>query len=105
LLRNDNNEENPNVADKQSVSRDIKDKPIQLESSRNSTPVNTQTPIKENKGYTAAKKLRKRVMEAPQIENDKATGNFNLENEISKTKIPIPLVELAKNPDILETNS
>jgi hypothetical protein len=37
-------------------------------------------------------------MEAPHIENDKAIGNFNLENEISKIKIPIPLVELAKNP-------
>jgi hypothetical protein len=37
-------------------------------------------------------------MEASNIENDKALGNFNLENEINKIKIPIPLVELAKNP-------
>jgi hypothetical protein len=37
-------------------------------------------------------------MEVPHIENEKATGNFNLENEISKIKIPIPLGELAKNP-------
>jgi hypothetical protein len=36
-------------------------------------------------------------MEAPNIKNDKALGNFNLENEINKIKIPIPLVELAKN--------
>ena len=37
-------------------------------------------------------------MEATNIENDKVLGNFNLENEINKIKIPIPLVELAKNP-------
>ena len=37
-------------------------------------------------------------MEAPNIENGKALGNFNLENKISKIKIPIPLVELEKNP-------
>ena len=37
-------------------------------------------------------------MEAPNIESDKALGNFNMENEINKIKIPIPLVELAKNP-------
>jgi hypothetical protein len=37
-------------------------------------------------------------IEAQTIENDKIVGNFNLENEINKIKIPIPLVKLAKNP-------
>jgi hypothetical protein len=44
------------------------------------------------------RKAEKKGMEAPNIESDKALGNFNLENEINKIKIPIPLVELAKNP-------
>jgi hypothetical protein len=96
LLRNDTNEENPKVADKQSANRNITDNPVQLESV-GTNPVNIQTPVKENK-VTPQRKNEKKVMEAPHIENDKAIGNFNLENEISKIKIPIPLVELAKNP-------
>jgi hypothetical protein len=44
------------------------------------------------------RKAEKKGMEAPNIESDKALGNFSLENEINKIKIPIPLVELAKNP-------
>jgi hypothetical protein len=40
----------------------------------------------------------RREIEAQNIENDKIVGNFNLENEINKIKIPIPLVELEKNP-------
>ena len=44
------------------------------------------------------KKAYKKGIEAQTIENDKIVGNFNLENEINKIKIPIPLVELAKNP-------
>jgi hypothetical protein len=32
------------------------------------------------------------------MEIDKTIGIFNLENEINKIKIPIPLVKLAKNP-------
>jgi ribonuclease HI len=96
LLRNDTDEENPKVADKQSAKRNTTDNPVQLEPV-GTTPVNTQTPIKENK-VTSQRKTEKKVMEAPHIENDKALGNFNLENEISKIKIPIPLVELAKNP-------
>jgi hypothetical protein len=31
------------------------------------------------------------------METDKTIGSFNLDNEINKIKIPIPLVELAKN--------
>jgi ribonuclease HI len=97
LLRNDNNEENPKVADKQSANRNITDNPVQLDPVNTPTPVNIQKPVKENK-VASQRKTEKKIMEAPQIENDKAVGNFNLENEISKIKIPIPLVELAKNP-------
>jgi hypothetical protein len=44
------------------------------------------------------KKAHKKGIKAQTIENDKIVGNFNLENEINKIKIPIPLVELAKRP-------
>jgi len=44
------------------------------------------------------KKDDKKGVEAQNVENEKIVGNFNLENEINKIKIPIPLVELAKNP-------
>ena len=54
-------------------------------------------PVNENKS-APQRKAENKGMEAPNIENDKALGNFNLENEINKIKIPIPLVELAKNP-------
>jgi hypothetical protein len=37
-------------------------------------------------------------IEAQTIENDKIARNFNMENDINKIKIPIPLVKLAKNP-------
>jgi hypothetical protein len=96
LLRNDTDEVNPKVADKQSTKRNTTDNFVQLEPVV-TTPVNTQATIKENK-VTSQRKIKKKVMEAPHIENDKALGNFNLENEISKIIIPIPLVELAKNP-------
>jgi hypothetical protein len=96
FLRNDSNEENPKVSNKQSAKRNTIDNPVQLEPV-GTTPLNTQTPIKENK-VTSQHKAQKKVMEAPHIENDKAIGNFNLEKKISKIKIPIPLVELAKNP-------
>jgi hypothetical protein len=36
--------------------------------------------------------------EVPTKETDKVRGFFSFENEINKIKIPIPLVELAKNP-------
>jgi len=43
-------------------------------------------------------KTEKKGIEARTTEIDKTTGNFSLENEINKIKIPIRLVELAKNP-------
>jgi hypothetical protein len=96
LVRNYTDEVNPKVADKQSAKRNTTDThPVQLELV-GTPPINTQASIKENK-ITSQCKTKKKGIEAPNIENDKALGNFNLENEISKIKIPIPLVELAKN--------
>jgi hypothetical protein len=42
-------------------------------------------------------KLEKKESEVSTKETDKGGGGFSLENEINKIKIPIPLVELAKN--------
>jgi len=43
-------------------------------------------------------KLEKKASEVPTRETDKVSRVFSFENEINKIKIPIPLVELAKNP-------
>jgi ribonuclease HI len=43
-------------------------------------------------------KLEKKESGVSTKETDKGGGGFSLENEINKIKIPIPLVELAKNP-------
>jgi hypothetical protein len=43
-------------------------------------------------------KLEKKESEVSTRETDKGSGSFSLENEINKIKIPIPLVELTKNP-------
>jgi hypothetical protein len=42
--------------------------------------------------------LEKKDSEVPTRETDKVSGVFSFENEINKIKIPIPLVELVKNP-------
>jgi phage-related protein len=42
-------------------------------------------------------KLEKKDSEVPTRETYKVSGVFSFENEINKIKIPIPLVELAKN--------
>jgi hypothetical protein len=47
---------------------------------------------------TQNNKSEKRDIEIQTIKIDKATRNFNLENEINKIKILVPLVELEKNP-------
>jgi hypothetical protein len=57
----------------------------------------TQFPVGKIKSAPQRKDENK-GMEAPNIESEKALGNFSLKNEINKIKIPIPLVKLAKNP-------
>jgi hypothetical protein len=47
---------------------------------------------------TQTNKSEKREIEIQTKEADRTTRNFNLENEINKIKILVPLVELEKNP-------
>jgi hypothetical protein len=56
-----------------------------------------ETKLTENKAMQT-NKLERKETEASTKETDKLVGGFSLENEINKIKIPIPLVELAKNP-------
>jgi hypothetical protein len=43
-------------------------------------------------------KSERKNSEVSTRETDKVSGAFSFENELNKIKIPIPLVELAKNP-------
>jgi hypothetical protein len=43
-------------------------------------------------------KLERKNLEASTEEIDRMSRTFSFENELNKIKIPIPLVELAKNP-------
>jgi len=54
-------------------------------------------PVAETKTSQKSKAENKGI-KAQNTEFDKMTWNFSLENEINKNKIPIPLVEIAKNP-------
>ena len=47
---------------------------------------------------TQTNKSEKKEIDIPTRESEKTTGSFNLENKINKIKIPVPLVELGKNP-------
>jgi hypothetical protein len=47
---------------------------------------------------TQTKKTENNEAQPPTREIKKTTGGFSLENELNKIKIPMPLVELAKNP-------
>jgi hypothetical protein len=47
---------------------------------------------------TQTNKSGKKEVEIPSREAKRITGSFNLENEINKIKILVPLVELEKNP-------
>jgi hypothetical protein len=97
LPRSETNEVTPKVADKQPTNKNTADTQLVQSEPVETLHVKTQAPVNENKS-TSQRKDEKKGMEASNIENDKALGNFNLENEINKIKIPIPLVELAKNP-------
>jgi hypothetical protein len=56
-----------------------------------------ETKLTENKAMQM-NKVEMKDIEASTKEIDKLVGGFSLENGINKIKIPIPLVELAKNP-------
>jgi hypothetical protein len=97
LRRGETDETAPKVAEKQTAkTHTANTQPIKSKSV--GTPaMKTQAPVSETKS-TPQRKDEKKGMEAPNIESDKALGNFSPENEINKIKIPIPHVELAKNP-------
>jgi hypothetical protein len=61
---------------------------------------NTNTPLIKIVSNKAVQKnkLEKKDSKVPTREIDKVSGVFIFENEINKIKIPIPLVELTKNP-------
>jgi hypothetical protein len=97
LPRGETDEAAPKVAEKQTAKKHIVDmQPIKSKSVGTPT-MKTQVPVSETKSAPQRKDENK-GMEAPNIESDKALGNFSLENEINKIKIHIPLVELDKNP-------
>jgi hypothetical protein len=97
LPRGETDEAAPKAAEKQTTKTNTADtQPVKPNSVGTST-VKTQVPMSETKS-TPQNKAEKKGTEAQNTENDKALGNFSLENEINKIKIPIPLVELAKNP-------
>jgi hypothetical protein len=58
------------------------------------TPVNKITSNKSSQ----TNKLEKKEPEVSTREMDRGSGCFSFENEINSIKIPIPLVELVKNP-------
>jgi hypothetical protein len=87
----------PKVVDKQTEKTQTADTQPIKSKSVGTLVMKTQVPVSETKSAPQRKSEMKGI-EAPNIESDKALGNFSLENEINKIKIPIPLVELAKNP-------
>jgi hypothetical protein len=97
LPRGETDEVTPKVADKQTAKAQTADTQPVKSKSVGTPAVKTQVPVSETK-FAPQRKDEKKGIEAPNIESEKALGNFSLENEINKIKIPIPLVELAKNP-------
>jgi hypothetical protein len=61
---------------------------------RHKIPRQRQTETKA----TQTNRTEKRDTEIPSREAEKTIGSFNLESEINKIKILVPLVELEKNP-------
>jgi hypothetical protein len=97
LPRGETNEASPKVADKQNAKNHTTDTQPVKPKSVGTPATKTQVPVGEIKS-APQRKAEKKGMEAPNIESEKALGNFSLKNEINKIKIPIPLVEMAKNP-------
>jgi hypothetical protein len=66
---------------------------------RRTKTVETRTPETRNakNKIVLLNKMDKKESDVSAKETDKIVGGFYLENEIKKIKIPIPLVELAKN--------
>jgi hypothetical protein len=63
-------------------------------------PIDKATSLTKNTSDKAIQtnKLEEKNSELLTKEMDKTNTSYNFENELNKIKIPIPLVELAKNP-------
>ena len=63
-------------------------------------PVNKDTSLTKtmNDKSVQTNKSERKNSEVSTVQIDKVNGAFSFENELNKIKIPIPLVELAKNP-------
>jgi len=68
----------------------------QTQGTETANTITPSTKIMSNKEVQKNKSKRK-DSEVPTRETNKVSGVFSFENEINKIKIPIPLVELAKN--------
>jgi hypothetical protein len=89
--------ETPNRKMKGADSLDPKVKEVETQTKETKT-IETHIPVDKLTGDKSEQtnKLEKKESGVSTKETDKG-GGFNLENEINKIKIPIPLVELAKN--------
>jgi ribonuclease HI len=100
LPRGETDEAVPKDVEKQTVKTKTADTQPTKAKPTETSVINTrkmEDPVAETK-TSQKNKTEKKGIEAQTTEFDKTTGNFSLENEINKIKIPIPLVELAKNP-------
>jgi hypothetical protein len=105
LLRRETDEAAPKAAEKQTVKTKTADTQSTKTKPTGTPVINTrkaeipmaETKIVETKA-SQINKPEKKEIEIQTREVDKTTRNFSLENEINKIKIPVPLVELAKNP-------
>jgi hypothetical protein len=97
LSRGETDEAAPKTVEKKTTKTNTADMQTVKPKSVGTPAMKTQVLVSETK-YTPQKKGEKKGTEVQNTESDKALGNFSLENEINKIKIPIPLVELAKNP-------
>jgi hypothetical protein len=69
----------------------------QAQGTETANTITPSTKIMSNKAVQE-NNLERKDSKVPTREIDKVSGIFSFENEINKIKIPIPLVELAKNP-------
>ena len=86
-------------APKETETHNTKIKGVDPQGAKTNT-VETQTAgtkTTENKAIQTSK-VEKKETEVPIRETEKIMGGFSLENDINKIKIPIPLVEMEKNP-------
>jgi hypothetical protein len=87
---------NSKIKEVDSQNPKVKEAETQAKKSKTTETCISVNKLTENQS-TQTNKLEKKESEVSTKETDKGGGGFSLENEINKIKIPIPLVELAKN--------